>query len=151
MKLETNQPFSFALLVVLLCLLASCKQFSPNKNDVKLKEVEQLYSNLPIYQGFRETWSGSVSKSMLASVGKHYKSDAGYQDVKDFYVTKLVPDGWQLTKDIPLKDWSEDHGGRELTFTKQQYSVVIEYRGDKVTNPDWNYAINVGWQSTRRW
>ena len=151
MKLETNQRFSLALLVLILCSLASCKQFSPNKNDGKLKEVEKLYTNLPIHRGFTETWSSSVSKSMLASVGKHYKSDARYEDVKHFYVTNLIPEGWQLTKEIPLKDWSEDYGGRELTFTKEQYSIVIEYRGDKAISPDWNYAIDVGWHSTRGW
>ena len=151
MKLEANQLFRLTHLVVILCLLASCKQFSPNKNDVKLKEVEKLYTNLPIYQGFRETWSGSVSKSMLASVGKHYKSDARYEDVKGFYVAKLIPEGWQLTKEIPLKDWSEDRGGRQLTFRKEEYSVVIEYSGDKAVDPDWNYGIDVGWHSNRAW
>jgi len=33
----------------------------------------------------------------------------------------------------------------QLTFGKGQYAVVIEYRGDKANDPDWNYAIDVGW------
>lgn len=151
MNLESSQLFSLGLIVVILCSLANCKQVSPNNNNVKLKEVERLYANLPIHQSFQETGGSSVSKPMLASVGKRYKSDARWDDVKNFYVTKLIPEGWQFKKEIALKDWSVDHGGRQLTFTRDQYSVAIEYRGDKAIDPDWNYAIDVGWDSGRAW
>jgi hypothetical protein len=126
MKLKTIQLLSLVVQLVVLFSLAGCKQFSPNKNDVKLKEVEKLAANLPVHERFHETWNGSVSKSMLASVGKHYKSDARYEDVKNFYVTKLIPEGWQLTKEIPLKNWSVNEGGLQLTFTRGEYSVVLQ-------------------------
>ena len=44
-----------------------------------------------------------------------------------------------------MTDWFRDFGGRQLTFRKDQYSIVIEYRGDKEPNPDWNYAIDIEW------
>ena len=136
--------------IPLLLSLTNCKQFSPNKHDAKLKEVENLWASLPIPAGFEETWRGSTSKSMLASVSRHYKSDARYDDVKSFYVTRLIPEGWHLSKEEALKDWLGG-GGRQLTFTKEEYSVVIEYEGEKAIDPDWNYAIGVGWQSGKPW
>jgi len=131
--------------LVIVLRLVGCNQFSPNKDDAKFKEVQRLSAGFPIYPGFQEVDSSSYSKSMLASIHKVYKSEAGYDDVKAFYSTKLIPAGWQLTEERNLKDWSRDFGGRELTFGKGQYTVVIEYRGDKAIDPDWNYGISVGW------
>ena len=110
-----------------------------------LETLSACGASLPIYPGFQESGSSFYSKSMLAAVNKYYKSDAGYDDVKAFYSTQLGSAGWQLTKERNMKDWSRDYGGRELTFSQGEYSVVIEYWGDKAVDPDWNYAINVGW------
>ena len=134
------------LVVATVSTLIGCKHFSPNKNDAKLKEVEFLSAGLPTYPGFQELRGGNTySKSMLASIHKHYKSDAGYDDVRAFYSTKLISAGWKLKEERNLKDWSRDYGGRELTFEKGEYSVTIEYRGGKAIDPDWNYAIGIGW------
>lgn len=125
----------------------SCKRFSPNREDVKLKDVQQISSKLPVYPGFQDTGGGSsYSKSMVASIHKTYRSDARFDDVKMFYATQLTPAGWQLTKDGALKgDWWQDFGGRELRFEQGQYSVVIEYIGEKAVEPDWNYGVSIVW------
>ena len=145
MKPKPKQVLSLVLAVATLFLLTNCNRYSPNRGDAKFKEVERLYNGLHVYPGFQPVGEASYSKSMLASVSKYYKSDASYDDVKKFYSAELGPAGWQLTKERNLKDWWRDFGGRELTFGKGQYSVVIEYRGDQAIDPDWNYAINVGW------
>ena len=145
MMYKPTQVLGVVLAVAILVPLTSCKRYSPNRDDVKLKEVERLYNALPIYVGFQAIAGSSYSKSMLASISKSYRSDARYDDVKNFYSARLIPEGWQLSKERNLKDWSRDYGGRELTFEKGEYSVVIEYRGDKAIDPDWNYAIGVGW------
>jgi hypothetical protein len=147
MKLKLAQAFSVILAAVVLAPAISCKRLSPNRDDVKLKEVQQLASALPLYPGFEDTGGGSTySKSMSASVHKTYRSSARFDDVKTFYATQLTQTGWQLTKARTLKDgWSRDLGGRELRFEKGQYYVAIEYSGDKAIDPDWNYGVSVGW------
>ena len=137
----------FAVVVVVPAI--SCKRFSPNRDDVKLQEVQRLASALPLYPDFHDTGGGGTySKSISASVHKSYRSSARFEDVKMFYATQLTQTGWQLTKDRTLKDgWSRDLGGRELTFERGQFSVVIEYIGEKAIEPDWNYAISVGWDN----
>jgi len=149
MKLKLSRAITMILAAVLLVPAISCKRLSPNRDDVKLKEVQQLASALPIYPGFEETGGGSTySKSMSASVHKSYRSSARFDDVKTFYTTQLTQSGWQLTKDRTLKDgWSRDLGGRELRFEKGQYYVAIEYIGEKAIDPDWNYGISVGWNN----
>jgi hypothetical protein len=146
MKHNSKLVAMAGLLASVFLLLAACKQLSPNKNDVMLKEVEVIASALPVHPSFQQTWSGSTSKSMLASVGRHYKSTARYDEVKNFYLTQLQNDVWKLKEDRELVSSS---GARVLTFSKEQYSIAIEYSGDKAVDPDWNYAINVTWNSGR--
>lgn len=149
MRRKLVQAFALILLVVALTPALNCKRFSPNRDDIKLKEVQRLASALPIYPGFLDTGGGSTySKSMLASVHKSYRSSARFDDVKMFYATQLTQTGWQLTEDRTLKNgWSRDLGGRELRFEKDQYYVAIEYIGEKAIEPDWNYAISIGWNN----
>ncbi len=132
------------LLALLVISFAGCKEFSPNKGDAKLKEVETIAASLPVHPSFQQTWSGSTSKSMLASAGRHYKSTARYEEVKNFYMSHLQGAGWMLKEERELKSVE---GARQLTFSKDEYSFVLEYSGEKAVDPDWNYAIDVTWNS----
>lgn len=147
MKPKLAHVLSLMFAIVVLAPSISCKRFSPNRDDVKFKHVQQLSSTLPIYPDFHDTGGGNAySKSMVASIHKHYRSNARFDDVKRFYATQLKQTGWLLTKERTLKDgWSQDLGGRELRFEKGQYSIAIEYIGDKAVNPDWEYAVSVAW------
>jgi hypothetical protein len=147
MKRKLVQPLTLILAIAVLVPTINCKRLSPNRDDVKLKVVQQLSAALPVYAGFEDTGGGNTySKSMVASIHKHYRSPAHFDDVKTFYATHLTQSGWQLTEDRTLKDgWGQDRGGRELRFERGQYSVVIEYIGEKAVGPDWNYGISVVW------
>jgi len=121
------------------------KNHSPNKDDAKLKELESIYSQLPIYPDFQEVTHSGDSKDVSARAGKSYRSSAKYSDIRSFYSDRLTRSGWQLSRERNLKDWWRDFSGRQLTFQNGEYSIVIEYRGDKEPDPDWNYAIDVEW------
>jgi len=59
------------LLVILMIALASAlayflKKRSPNKDDAKLYEVRQLYSQVPLPQDFQETGHSTSSKAESA-------------------------------------------------------------------------------------
>ena len=124
------------------------KDHSPNKNEAKLKEIEAIYSQLPIYPDFQEVAHNFASKDSSAFTGKSYASRAKYAEVRSFYSDTLLASGWQLTNESNLKDWWRDFGGRQLTFRKGQYSIVIEYRGDREPNPSWSYGIDVEWHNS---
>lgn len=142
--MKDNTLRRVTLVALLVISLSGCKQLSPNKDDVKLKEVEALVATLPVLPSLQQTWSGSISTSTLASVGRHYKSAASYDDVKNFYLSQLQSAGWKLKEERELRG---SVGSRQLTFSKEQYYFVIEYSGDKAVDPDWNYGIDVSWKS----
>jgi hypothetical protein len=143
-------PQGIVKLVIGVVLVASvsilardCKDHSPNKDDAKLKEVEAIFAQLPIYPDFQEVAHSTDSKDAMVRSGKSFRSAAKYDDVRSFYSNKLFASGWQLARERNMTDWFRDFGGRQLTFRKGQYSIVIEYRGDKEPNPDWNYGIDI--------
>ncbi len=112
---NANKILIGLLIVAVVCLLAYfAKRHSPNKDDIKLNEVRQLYSQLPIPPGFEEKGSSFQSKSELALVSKYFQSKTAYDDVKAFYVQRLIPTGWTLIKERQMTDWFRDFGGREL-------------------------------------
>ena len=134
------------LIVAVVCILAYfAKRHSPNKDDAKLYEVRQLYSQLELPPDFNETGSDFMSKAELAQEGKYFSSKAKYEEVKGFFVQHLTPTVWVLVEDRSMTDWGRDLGGRQLKFRKGEYWIVIEYAGEKAAD-HWNYAVGVEWK-----
>ena len=121
------------------------KQNSPNKDDTKLKEVEQLFTTIPIYPGSQEINASWSSKDRIAGLIKTYKTDAGFNELKQYYMETLSQRGWRFDQEREIKDWWRDLGGRELRFRAGEYYVHIQYAGDKA-DYEWNYAVSVGWR-----
>ncbi|HEX5734531.1 MAG TPA: hypothetical protein VF131_16980 [Blastocatellia bacterium] len=121
------------------------KQNSPNKDDTKLKEVEHLFTNIPVYPGAQEVHASWSSKERLAGVIKTYKTEAGFNELKQYYTETLPRLGWHFDGEKEIKDWWRDLGGRELIFQAGEYYVHIQYAGDKADYA-WNYAVSVGWR-----
>ena len=118
-------PQGIVKLVIGVILIASvsilakyCKDHSLNKDDAKLKEVDAVFAQLPIYPDFQEVAHSADSKDALARSGKSFRSAGKYDDVRSFYSTKLSASGWQLAKERNMTDWFRDFGGRQLTFRK---------------------------------
>lgn len=123
------------------------KLHSPNRDDERFKEVEQLFRAIPVYPGSEEVTTSSSSKDRIARLGKVYKSNASYDELKRFYTDSLTRLGWQLERERQVKDWWSDFGGRELRFRDGEYYISIEYAGEKANN-GWNYGISVGWHAS---
>jgi hypothetical protein len=116
----------------------------PNKDDVKFKEIEQLWGDMPIYPGMVETNSSSNSAGRKAHLSKNYTSPAAYEDVKRFYIEKLTQKGWQFVQEKQLSDWGRDVGGRDLEFRNGEYELGVSYAGEKA-DYGWNYSVGIYW------
>ncbi len=121
------------------------KQHSPNRDDLKLKEVKEFFKRIPVYPGSEQVDTSLTSKERIAQAGALYRSNASYQELRDYYVKKLVSLGWRLEEERVVKDWWRDLGGRELRFRDGEYYVSVQYAGEKAEY-GWNYSISVGWR-----
>jgi len=134
------------LIVAVVCLWAYfAKKNSPNRDDARLYEVRQLYSQLALPADFKETGSSFHSKTELALESKYFSSKSKYEDVKAFIVQHLTPAGWTLLEERLMTDWGRDLGGRQLKFRKGEYWIVIEYAGEKARD-QWDYGVTVEWK-----
>jgi hypothetical protein len=138
------------LLGILIISLGSvlayfAKKHSPNRDDAKLSEVRQLYSQLSLPPDFKETGSSFQSKTELALESKYFSSKSKYEEVKAFVEQHLTASGWTLVLERSITDWGTDLGGRQLKFRKGEYWIVIEYAGEKAAD-HWNYAVGVEWK-----
>lgn len=118
-------------------------QLSPNRNGSKLKEVQQLSSEAPIFPSFKDGGSNSNAGYGLANVTRYFYSTTDYDEVKAFYSTSLTQRGWHLAKEGAV-----GRTGRELTFTKEDMSIIIFYTG-KDSDQGYDYAINYVWRDNR--
>ncbi|SRR5713226_7572567 len=146
MSINVKKILLGLLIIAVVSILAYfAKKHSPNRDDAKLYEVRQLYSQLPLPPDFNETGSDFMSKAELAQEGKYFSSRSKYEEVKAFAVQHLTPAGWVLVEDRSMTDWGRDLGGRQLKFRRGEYWIVIEYAGEKASD-QWDYAVAVEWK-----
>lgn len=134
------------LIMAFLMFAHWAKQNSPNQDDAKLKELEQIAASIPNFPQFRGAATYTSSASDDAGIYKHYTSLANYDEVKDFYLAELSQRGWSLAKEEPVYDWFRDYGGKSLEFKKQDFLIAIEYTGKKPDSNSWNYAVSFVWR-----
>jgi len=106
-----------------------------------------LYSTLPVPPGLKERGSSFQSKADDALVETYFDSAVPYDQVKAFYLQDLVKRGWALINESPMTDWGRDFGGRRLEFRKDEYSLVIQYAGER--DDQWDYAVTLRWKGRR--
>lgn len=133
------------LLVVALYMAVSTfeARVGQNADGHKYEEIEQLWNDLPIYPGMIEIGNSSNSVARKAHIEKKFKSDAPYDEVKQYYINKLRDHGWLFERERQLTNWGRDQGGRELKFRNGERDLTIEYAG--TAGFGWDYGIGIYW------
>ena len=127
--------------LLLLLYVCNLRRTSPNLDEVKLREVQELSRKLPVFPGFTEVGSNTKSGSTVVDLTKHYYSKAGFADVKAFYGQALERDGWTV-----VREDSGDDESREISFKKGQFSISIFHTKNSSV---YNYAIDFVWNNQR--
>lgn len=115
------------------------KQNSPNRDDAKLKELEEIVASVPPFPQLGNGVTPNVSSGAdIAGLTFYYHSVAKYEEVRNYYVEQFLQRGWVLAKETP----------RTLKFSKGEFQIGIEYTGKSGKSRDWNdwnYAISYTW------
>lgn len=133
--------FALAILIGTASQLGQClKYLSLNHNDEKLKEIQQLVKDTPVFPDFKEVDTHSISKDDRAGVYKYYHSNASYDEVKDFYLKTLGVRGWE-----PGSEETRMSGNKLLSFRKGEFLITIEYTDDNEFQNWHDYSISYDW------
>ncbi len=134
------------LITLLTCVIAgACDSDGPNRDNSKLREIEQVWQTVPIYPGLVEVDQSSLSSGSEALVSKQYRSDASFGEVRRFYVEQLGGQGWRLVDDREVKDRGRNRGERQVEFRRGEFYLDVRYAGARRVELGWTYAIDVKW------
>jgi hypothetical protein len=138
-----------AFVTLCLFLVYIWKQYSPNRNDAKLKELRALSSETPAYPDFREVAMHFSSRAMDAGVYRSYYSLSGYEEVKRFYLNILSKRGWKLTSEESSQSFlGESRDSKKIAFRKNDLQIIVEYVGGIAPNEGrWNYSVSFIWRN----
>ncbi len=89
----------------------------------------------------------SSHKANQAIVVAKYDSTLAYNEILEHYKEKLSKLGWKYDSEQKVTDWGEDLGGQLARFTKNNYTLRLQYAGDQA-NYGWNYALSLSWGLT---
>jgi hypothetical protein len=89
-----------AVSLALVIAATSCDsdRSGPNADNSMLKAVQEIWRDLPIYEGFKEVYLYESSRGKSVRVSRQYQSDAQPDSVKAFYLDYLKKEGWALLK-----------------------------------------------------
>lgn len=147
MKVNPIRILIGILIIAALALFAYlAKKRSANRDDAQLYKLQQLYSTLPVAPGLTQRGSSFQSKAESALVENYFDSSVPFDEVKSFYYRELGKRGWLLNEEEKVTDWGRDFGGRTVKFRKEQYSLTIEYAGNR--DDQWDYAISLTWKNS---
>lgn len=73
-----------------------------------------------------------------------YKVNTDYEHITKFYKSELADHGWKYDNERSFKFGGKDYGGKELLFSKDNYSLSISYPGEQ-PGTDYTFAIELSW------
>ncbi|MCA1815914.1 MAG: hypothetical protein LC746_05810 [Acidobacteria bacterium] len=122
------------------------KYFSPNRNDAKLRELQQISTEAPVYPAFIHTSTQTSSRASDAGVYESYASMATYEQVKEFYDEALTKKGWTMASEENGHSADQVDGGNTLIFRKGDYSIAIEYHGRRPSDRVGDFSVSFLWR-----
>ena len=134
-------------LVLFLLFVHLSKESSPNRGDAKLKELQQLSSEVSVPSNFTEVATHTSSRGMDAGVYKSYHSPASFEAVKKFYSDQLIAGGWVLVAEENHESRLIDTDRKDLKFQKGDTMISIEYAGS-TADGSWNYSVSYVWRNS---
>lgn len=134
------------LCLVFMTLATPACFFSPKEDRAKLEETKRIWATFPLHPAMQEVHSHTQSGFGKATIGKNFRCNERYENVRSFIVERLIQNGWKLNSERHLKDWGKDVGGIELEFQKADFEINIQYAGEK-SDYGWDYGISVKWNN----
>jgi hypothetical protein len=144
-------PAVFSLLFAVLTIFGACQANTPDEADVsRVNEIAGFFDDLPIHPSKALKHPHNESDGDTASVAKTYQSDAAFDEVREFYLERLSPKGWQFIEERELKDRGRFRGERVLEFQKGEFVLSIQFAGERRDSLGWDYAVRIAYPEYNR-
>jgi hypothetical protein len=99
---------------------------------------------LPVVVAVGNTDSYSPWRPRQALVQATYKTNASYNEIRQFYDQQLRANGWRPLDERGLTGWGKDLGGRETEYCKGPLKASLQYAGSQA-DYGWTFAFSLSW------
>lgn len=89
--------------------------------------LHKVFSTIDIPPETKLIKQGPSYKPHSPAYEGFYNTRMNYQQIREFYISILTPNGWVTTEEVLVKDWGRDKGFRQIVFSKEKHVIVIEW------------------------
>jgi hypothetical protein len=146
-QMKKLRDFKFISLwvIVILITLSSCDSHDSNIGNSKLEEITEILKSVSVHPSKIEIETNNHSSGPNASIIRKYKSDAPFDEVKEFYLKQLTNQGWKLAEEQELKDKGRYKDERALHFTRGDFLLSVQFAGRRRDTLGWDYALRIAY------
>ena len=137
----------FYWVIVILVALPGCDSQDPIAGNAKLDEMSGILQSVAVHQSKIEVETDKHLSGSNFSITKKYKSDAPFDDIREFYHQQLVNQGWHFVEEQELKDRGRFRDERVLHFTRGEFLLTVQFSARRGVDVGWNYALRIAYPS----
>lgn len=134
----------FTLLIILIGFVFYNTKGLTIEGAVKKEALMVEYNLLQPLPGAIRNDLSSHNKTTSALVSAGYRSNKSYDEIRSFYIAEAEKNGWIFVDEETVRDWGQDLGGKTIHFRKGDYTLSIQYAGEKA-DYGWDFAVSLGW------
>jgi len=143
MNSKINKYFSVKSVIVLTVFLLFSAMalyilFSPKLVEM-LKDTTNELNSIPKIPQSTFVDDYKAKKTSYVRVSYEYKSQADYEEIKEYYINELKGLGWDFNGETFYKDEKLI----ELNFTKNSYELTVSYNEDQTEKDYWDYSLSL--------
>ncbi len=88
---------------------------------------------------------GSTASGEHGTVTDHYRSEANYESIRDYYLKEFNRLGWKSQGESKMLVRGQDVGAVELVFCKNGERADVFFVGSQETAGNITYTVGTGW------
>jgi len=150
MKQFCGLKFILLWAIVIFAVLSGCNSQDTNVDSSKFDEMAGILKSVSVHPSKTELETNNQSSRSNVSITRKYKSDASFDEIKEFSLKQLANQGWQLIEEQELKDKGRYKGERVLHFTRGDFLLSVQFAGERKEILGWDYAIRIAHPSDWR-
>ena len=137
----------FCWVIIILVALSGCDSHDPIAGGAKLDEMSEILQSVAVHRSKIEVETDNHLSGSNVSITKKYKSDAPFDEIKEFYHQQLVNQGWHFVEEQELKDRGRFRDERVLHFKRGEFLLTVQFSARRGVDVGWDYALRIAYPS----
>ncbi len=141
---DKKNLFGLACAILGICIFAYYIFFTKSKPENLSQTLQDYCKQVP--ENFQKKGnSGSLGKSDGEIYEQAYSSTLSYEEIKDYYAKRLLPQKWKMSENSTFYA-SGLNERRSITFYKDEFEIRIGSISESETDPEsLTFSLSCSW------